>query len=269
MQESLVHAAQGCEPRWYLARGDKQYGPLRDREMALFAKGGNLRSDDLLWKLGFKSWEPAQAVYQLAQKAQAGGEILHPSEAALAGCGETAKDKPTLKQRVVQEIKQFAAIFLYLWVVFLVLLIHEWIVLSQHAISFKFYELGAINALVLAKIMLIADHFPFAERLQARPLMYPIAYKAVAFTTLLFVAYVLEEMLLGWFRGKGFFDSVPQVGGGTVLGALSLWLIFCVALLPFSAFKEIQRAIGAAEFRWMLFGRRADSKTASPPPSSA
>jgi hypothetical protein len=37
-------------------------------------------------------------------------------------------------------------IFAYLWLVFLVFLVHEWIVLADHHIGFRFYGLAAINA---------------------------------------------------------------------------------------------------------------------------
>jgi uncharacterized protein DUF4339 len=184
--------------------------------------------------------------------AEPNGEDVDALIQALTGRGEPAK--PTLKARVLQEIKKFAGIFVYLWVVFIVLLLHEWIVLSENHINFKFYGLAAINALVLAKIMLIADNFRFAEQLKGMPLIYPIIYKAVAFTTLLFAAYVLEEMLIGGIFGKGVLASVPNVGGG-LGGAFGLWLIFCIALVPFFAFKELERVVGPAAFLKLLFGR--------------
>lgn len=180
------------------------------------------------------------------------GEDVDALIQALTGNGEPAK--PTLKERVLQEVRKFAGIFLYLWVVFTVLLLHEWIVLSENHIGFKFYGIAAINAVLLAKIMLIADNARFAERLKGMPLVYPVVYKAVAFTTLLFIAYVIEEMLVGLVSGSGFFASVPRIGGGFA-GAFALWLIFCVALVPFFAFKELERVVGPAAFRKLLFGR--------------
>jgi hypothetical protein len=55
MQQSQFfgeEAAQGA-PSWYLARGDKKYGPLGDRELLLLAERGGLKPDDFLWKTGF------------------------------------------------------------------------------------------------------------------------------------------------------------------------------------------------------------------------
>src|SRR5680860_1044449 len=164
--------------------------------------------------------------------------------------GETAPSKLTLAQRALEELKAFAGMFAYLWVVFTVFLVHEWIVLSDNHVGFTFYGLATINALALGKIMLVAEHFRFADQLKRKPLIYPIVYKTVAFTTLLLVIYVLEMMLVGWIGGHGFFVSMPALGGSLV-GTVALWLIFCVALLPFFAFKEFERAVGA-EMIWKL-----------------
>jgi uncharacterized protein DUF4339 len=164
--------------------------------------------------------------------------------------GEKAPATLTWKERALEELKAFAGMFIYLWIVFTVFLVHEWIVLSDNHIGFTFYGLATLNALGLGKIMLVAQHFRFAEQLQRKPLIYPIAYKTVAFTTLLLVAYVLEVMLVGWIAGHGFLASMPALGGSLV-GTVALWLIFCAALLPFFAFKEFERAVGA-EMVWKL-----------------
>jgi len=313
MQEGVVDQgeAQRAEPSWYLTRDGQQFGPLTDRELSLFAKGGNFKDGDLLWTAGLDSWKPANAVFGLASSPDASmdeaeeavgeaaetpvfvseatppeteaalsfapdseagdasfglahesddtahpaseppGEAVDALVQALTSSGE--QPKPTLKERVIAEAKKFVAIFIYLWVVFTVLLMHEWVVLSANHIGFTFYGLAAINAVILAKIMLIADNTRFAERFKGMPLVYPIVYKAAAFTTLLFAAYVLEEMLVGGIAGRGFLASVPHIGGG-LRGALALWSVFCVALVPYFAFREIERAVGPEMFRRLLFG---------------
>jgi len=362
MQERVVEQgeAERAAPSWYLTRDGKQYGPLTDRELSLFADGGNFKDGDLLWTAGLDSWKPANAIFGFASSPEAdadeaveaddaapeapvfvdpspegnldltlepdgrgdasftvepngkaadaefslaqddsahivtepdgrgdarfaiepngkvadadfglahddlahvvtepNGEDVNALVEALTASGE--KPKPTLKEKVIQEAKKFAGLFVYLWVVFTVLLVHEWIVLSENHIGFTFYGLAAINAVVMAKIMLLADKTRFFERFKGMPLVYPILYKAAAFTTLLFAAYVLEEMLMGGIAGRGFLASVPRVGSGP-MGALGLWLIFSVALIPYFAFKEIEQAVGPEMFRRLLFGKLPTSR---------
>jgi hypothetical protein len=70
----------------------------------------------------------------------------------------------------------------------------------------------------------------FADRFKGRPLVYPVA-KAIAFTALLLVAYVVEEVLVGLWHGKGLAESVPAIGGGTISGWLAVALISAPPLL--------------------------------------
>jgi hypothetical protein len=155
---------------------------------------------------------------------------------------------------IYDELRRFFMIFAYLWLVFLVFLVHEWIVLADHHIGFRFYGLAAINAVVLSKIMLIAEGLGFAERFENKPLIVPIVYKSVLFSLLLVAAYILEEIVIGQFHGRGITESLPALGGGGVGGTLSVTALLCIALVPFFAFREIARTVGEAEFRTLMLG---------------
>ena len=167
---------------------------------------------------------------------------------------EMTEPKPSLKARLYEEVKRFLMIFANLWLVFVVFLVHEWIVLADNHIGFKFYGLAAINALVLSKIMLIAEELGFAERFENRPLIVPIIYKSVLFSALLVAAYILEEIIVGLFHGRGVSESLPALGGGGVVGTLGVAAILCIALIPFFAFREIAHLVGEAEFRTLMLG---------------
>ena len=51
----------------------------------------------------------------------------------------------------------------------------------------------------------------FAERFENGPLIVPIVYKSVLFSSLLVTAYVLEEIVIGQFHGKGVAESFPSL----------------------------------------------------------
>jgi hypothetical protein len=252
---------------WYLARGGKEYGPLTDRELAMLSDGGNLKENDLLWKQGFEEWKPATDVLPLARETP-------PSE-PLAVTGAAASPNPDqgkasrLKSRLIEEIKQFAVIFAYLWLVFFVFLLHEWIVLADKSIGFQFYGLAAINALLLGKIMLVAERLRFAEQFHQGPLIYPILYKAVLFSGLLLAAYVLEALLVGAVKGKSVAESLPVIGGDTSAGVLAVAVLMSIALVPFFAFRELARALGGAELRALILERGAKREAALSEPYPA
>ena len=103
------------------------------------------------------------------------------------------------------------------------------------------------------KVMLIAEDLHFADWFKDRPLIYPILCKAVAFSILFLVFDVVEEVLVGVFKGKTIGESIPSIGGGSLSGVFFVGIILAVALIPFFAFREVGRAIGERELHSLIF----------------
>src|SRR5262245_58934437 len=285
MQQHQVSAtAAQAAPSWYLARGDKQYGPLGNRELLLLAERGELKQDDLLWRPGLSSWKPAREIGDLmgaaaaskdrtgaapaSRLSQGAGAAL---PAAMAPSEEPAPPKRSLKVRLLEELRKFFVIVAYLWLVFFVLFVHEWLVLAGHNISFRFYGLATLNALILGKIMLIAENMRFTKKFDNRPLIVPIAYKSIVFAVLLLAAYIAEEIGVGMFHGKAAAESFPVIGGGGPAALLCVTAIMAAALAPFFAFREIARVVGEAEFRVLMLGaaKQAREETREEAPALA
>ena len=113
------------------------------------------------------------------------------------------------------------------------------------------------SSLILGKVMLIAEDLHFAEWFRDRPLIYPILSKAVAFSILFLVADVVEEVLVGVFKGRTIAQSIPDIGGGTPSGVIFIVIILAVALTPFFAFRELRRVIGERTLQSVLFAEGA------------
>jgi hypothetical protein len=170
-----------------------------------------------------------------------------------SGEGTLPKRKLSLKQRVLDEVINFLAIALYLWVTFGVFAIHEWVVSAKDHIDYHFYGFALVNALVLGKVMLVAEDLHFADWFKDRPLIYPILCKAVAFSILFLVFDVAEEVLVGVIRGKTIGESIPMIGGGSPSGVFFVGIILAVALIPFFAFRAVGRAIGERTLHALMF----------------
>lgn len=91
MQESGIDAkdAERHGASWYLSRDGQQHGPLTDRELSLFAEGGNFEPGDLLWTAGLDDWKPAEAVFGLASPGS-GPEADTQAETTKTDADETA-----------------------------------------------------------------------------------------------------------------------------------------------------------------------------------
>jgi hypothetical protein len=178
-----------------------------------------------------------------------------------------ANDQPPkragdVKVRALQEGKKFLVMFAYLWLVLALFVMHESIVLAQYDIDFTGYGLAFFNALLLAKVMLLAEDLHIARSFEAKPPIYAILYNSVVFAILFMTFKAVEEILVGLWRGQSVLESIPSYGGGSLKGIVSVGLITTVALIPFFAFREIGRAVGADELRALVLARRPKVNTA-------
>jgi hypothetical protein len=101
--------------------------------------------------------------------------------------GTLHERKRDLKQRVFDEVIKFFKIAVYLWVMFGVFALHESVVSAKDHLNYHFYGFALVNALILGKVMLVAEDLHFADWLKDRPRIYPILCKAIAFPTLFLV----------------------------------------------------------------------------------
>ncbi|HML92903.1 DUF4339 domain-containing protein [Methyloceanibacter sp.] len=323
--------AEGAGARWYLSRDGQQHGPLSDRELSLFAEGGNFKPGDLLWTAGLDEWKPADALFGLAQSgmaeaadgndqdfaleeqasaedrvpagddllpdfdddavreeqvgfeaADAGSDLAADTEAephdgfdeahlyddhfggepldgdhvgalakALRGEAEAEPRKPSLQDGVIANLKRFGGFCAYLWAVFVLMTLHAVVGGAQSGAGLSFFLLTTVNAFLLMQAMPYIERNRFFQNLKLKPLVYSIVYKTVFFVTVLVLAYAVEMGILGL---AGIGGGVMSLGGG-LGGMLALWIILCVALLPYFAFKGFEAAVGADMLRKLLFGR--------------
>jgi hypothetical protein len=114
----------------------------------------------------------------------------------------------TLQQRAYQQMKEFLVMALYLWVVLGLLIVHKSVVLGEHHIDFTYHGLALINALALAKVMLVAKDLHLGERFNEAPLIYPTVLKSALFTIVLACFKILEDAIIGLYRGQSFHQSI-------------------------------------------------------------
>lgn len=160
-----------------------------------------------------------------------------------------------LKEKGITEARRLFWIFVYLWVLLGLFAVHKSIVLNERDL---FYHQGfaVINALVLAKIMFIAEAFHVADNLRQRPLIYPIAYKSAVFSLMLIAFHAIEEVLAGMWHGKTVAETIAASSGGRLEEIFVVGVIMFVVLMPFFALREIGRDIGDDKLFEQFFVRR-------------
>ena len=166
------------------------------------------------------------------------------------------KSNRSLKQKAYQQLREYLAITLYLWLVFGLFVLYKSILLSEHGFSLTAYGMALFNALALGKIILVARALRFADYFKEKPLVYPTLLKSVAFALVLGCFKILEEVGVGWYHSKSFSESISGIGGGTLGGILALMAILAVLLIPFFAFTELRQILAEDKLVRLFFTSR-------------
>jgi len=167
-----------------------------------------------------------------------------------------AASSRTLKEIAYQQLKEYFVVAVYLWVVFGLLVMYKAVILAEQHIDFVYHGLAIVNALALAKAMLVAKDLHLGERFDEAPLIYPTLLKSAVFTVVLACFKILEEAAIGLNHGKSFHQSIAELGGGTWMGILTLTLLLFVVLIPFVGFGELQRVLGEGKLEKIFFRSR-------------
>jgi hypothetical protein len=237
---------------WYVLIKEQEYGPLRFDHLVQLARQSRLVKDDLVWTPGIDSWIAAGDVSDLfAEYVQSRNEPkqVNPS---VGGQNKTRERKPDLKEKAKDQIGNFVLMFLYLWVVFGLLAVHESLVLSQHQIAYQSHGLAVVNALVLAKVMLLAEDLHLGHRLNDKPLIYTTLLKSLLFGITLICFHIVEHILIGVWDRKTIAVTMSEIGADKLGAMVSVGIISTVALVPFFILREISRVIGEGRL-WSLF----------------
>jgi hypothetical protein len=172
--------------------------------------------------------------------------------------------RPRRSARLVNEATRFGVIFIYLWLLLGLLVLYESIIRRQIGLGFQPQAFALINALVLAKVMLVAEDLNLGGRLRGQPLICAILGEAALFMIVFIAFHVFESFVLGLVHGSTLAQSVPAFGGGGIAGLVTVAAIMFVILVPYFAFRDIGRALGPGELRRLLLTRPASAETADP-----
>jgi hypothetical protein len=115
-----------------------------------------------------------------------------------------------------------------------------------------------INALVIAKVILIGEYAHLGKKHESKPLFLSALYKAFVFSLLVFAFHIVEEAIKRRWHGETFATAYHGIRVNELL-ARSV-VIFC-AFLPLFAFRELRRVLGEDNFSSLFFRNGATTKT--------
>ena len=162
----------------------------------------------------------------------------------------------SLKERAWEEFKAYWVITLYLWLFLGSFTIYRRLILAETGVPYLHYGIALVEALVIAKVVLIGRVFGFSKRFDHLPLILPVLYKSLLFALLVLAFGLLEKTLDGLIHREGVLSGLHKIAavGRYEIGARTLMLT--VAFVPFFAFSEMGRVQGVGRLIALFFARR-------------
>ena len=199
-----------------------------------------------------------------AQELSAGAaELTDKARELSAGAVDSLKEKaqelsdaaPELKEKALEELKAFWLIALYLFIFFGSFTVYRRLVLATSGITYLNYGIALIQALIIAKVILIGKAFALGRQFENRPLIVPVLFKSGLFAGLAILFGILERIVEGLFHHKSIADIFTELVATDWHEYAGRALILVVSFVPFFAFWEIGRVIGMRKSASIFFSR--------------
>jgi hypothetical protein len=165
----------------------------------------------------------------------------------------SSPDKKNLKKKIVHEVTEYWINVAYLTLVFASFTQYRRLVLAAHDITYTNYWVAVIEALILAKVVMIGDVLHLGRRLEHKPLIYSTLLKTVVFTIFVGAFALIEQVIKGLWKGEAFVEQFGNFLGKGYHEVLAGCLVVFVAFIPFFAFREMGRVLGEGKIRTFFF----------------
>ena len=145
---------------------------------------------------------------------------------------------------------------IFFFIAFNVITITKALMLKGHGIEVSGLAAAAVGALLVGKVILIADKLPFINRFPEKPLIYNVVWKTLIYILAVFVVRYVEHVI-PFVREFGSLGIAHQHLLNEVVWpqfwSIQIWLL--VLFLAYASLHELVRLIGRDEVIQMFFGK--------------
>ena len=168
------------------------------------------------------------------------------------------RERTGWKKKIIHELTEYWLSVLYLALFFGFFTTYRRLLLAHYDISYTSYGFAAVKALVLAKVILVAEGLRLGRGFENSPLIVPTLYKAFLFTICAALFNVIESMVGSFFHGRDFTEAVAELMSRYNYEWLSAALVVFFAFIPFFALRELRQVLGkGVVFRLFFLSRSA------------
>ena len=157
--------------------------------------------------------------------------------------------------RLKREFLGLLPTVIFFFVVFQLLAFTQVLILKQYDIEVSTFMSATFGALVVGKVVLVADMLPFMNRFPDRPLIYNIAWKTIIYVIAALLVRYFEDLIPLLFEYRNPAVANRQLFNEMVwphFWLVQLWLMVCFFM--YCTGRELGRVLGYEQIRTMIFG---------------
>jgi hypothetical protein len=165
------------------------------------------------------------------------------------------------KQKAMHELWDFLVIAVYLGFFFCALVVYTMLLVGKSEVGYLSYTFAIVNALVIAKVILIGEMAHLGRHAENRPLYISIFYKAVLFALLVLAFHFLEDFIKSLIHGEAIGSALEKTDFKLLFGRL---LLMFFSFIPLFGFIELRRVLGEGSL-YKLLGASPGGQTPAKP----
>jgi hypothetical protein len=155
------------------------------------------------------------------------------------------KDHTAIKHKAMHELMEFVWLTVYLAFFFCALATYSALLLHEYHVQYFMYSVALINALVIAKVIMIGEYAHLGRRYEKYSIVVAALIKAFLFSLLVLAFHFLEEAIKRIVHGEPFGTAFRDMHSSELMGRAVL--VFCT-FVPLFAFRGIRSALGEEAF---------------------
>ena len=150
---------------------------------------------------------------------------------------------------------------IFFFVSFHIVVLEQALMVRRYGIRLSAVAGATVAALLVAKVVLVADMLPFVNRFPEKPLMYNVVWKTAIYAVASMFVHYLEHLVPVWWHMRRFRAANEHLWSEIVwphFWAIQIWLV--VLIFVYCVARELTRVIGPNQVGRILFGAPFDRR---------
>jgi hypothetical protein len=169
----------------------------------------------------------------------------------------TDKKERGWKRKLIHELSDYWFIVLYLTIFFSVFTNYQRLILAHYNIIYTDYGISVIKALVLGKVVLIAESLHVGRRFENKPLIFSVIYNSIVFTVCVLLFNTAEVIVDGFIHKMNAEQAVAELVSHYNYELFARGMVVFFAFIPFFAVRELGLILGPGMMRKLFFQKRS------------